>query len=117
MLTDKEREFLLYWERNREKESSFASKLLGGLPMAILFSLPIILSVVAVYLFIPDWYMKISKTSPGTFITIIFAMLLISLFFSFFRMQFKWEMNEQLHKELKSKENRAASNADPDNKK
>lgn len=106
MLTNKEKQFLLYWERNRERENIFINKLLGGLPMAFLFSLPIILSVVSVWLFLPDWYMKISKTSPGTFITVIFAMLIISLFFSFFRMQYKCEMNEQLYKELKQKESK-----------
>jgi len=26
------------------------------------------------------------------------------LFFSYFRMQYKWEMNEQLYQELKSKQ-------------
>ena len=106
MLTDKETEFLLYWERNREGQSSFISKLGRGLPMAVIFSLPIILLVVVVWIFFPDWYMKISKTSPGTFITAIFAIVLIILFYSFFRMQFKWEMNEQLYKELKQKENK-----------
>jgi len=105
MLTEKDIEFLRYWEKNRESESTFSSKLLSGIPMAILFTLPILLLVLTVWLFIPDWYMKISKTSPGMFISAIFAMILIVLFYSFFRMQFKWENNEQLYKELKNKEN------------
>lgn len=104
MLTEKEKQFLVYWEKNRERENEFVNKLMGGLPMALLFSLPIILSVVVVWLFFPDFYMKISQTSPGTFFTIVIALMLISCFYSFFRMQFKWEMNEQLHQELKKKE-------------
>lgn len=104
MLNEQEIKFLRYWEQNRERENKFERKLTAGLPMALIFSLPIVLSVVVVRLFLPEWYTKISKTSSGTFITIIFAMIIIVLFFSFFRMQYKWEMNEQLYQELKSKE-------------
>jgi hypothetical protein len=105
MLPEQETKFLQYWEQNRERENTFLRKLTGGMPMALIFSMPIVLSVVVVRLFLPEWYTKISKTSPGTFITIIFAMIIVALFYSFFRMQYKWEMNEQLYKELKAKEN------------
>jgi hypothetical protein len=107
MITDKEKEFLRYWEKSRENENTFFSKLGRGLPMAILFGLPIILLVLVVRLFFPDWYMKISQISPGMFITAIIAVIAVVLFYSFFRMQYKWEMNEQLYKELKNKENNA----------
>ncbi|MEO6550348.1 MAG: hypothetical protein ABIN94_20250 [Ferruginibacter sp.] len=103
MTNEKEMAFLIYWERNREIESTFKSKLLRGFPVAILFGLPIILMVVVVRLFFPDWYMKISATSPGMFVTAIVAMIGVVFFYSYFRMQYKWEMNEQLYKELKSK--------------
>lgn len=103
MITEKEYEFLRYWEKNRESESTFINKLLGGLPMAMIFTLPIILLVVVVWLFFPDWYMKISVTSPGTFLTVVIAMFIIMIFYSVFRMHYKWETNEQLYKELKSK--------------
>jgi hypothetical protein len=105
MLTEKEEQFISFWEKNRERENTFINKLLGGLPMAILFALPILLLVITVYLFIPEWYTKISKTSPGMFLTAIFAMSIIVFFYSFFRMQFKWENNEQLYQELKHKQN------------
>jgi len=36
----------------------------------------------------------------------VIAMACVVLFYSYFRMQYKWEMNEQLYKELKSKENK-----------
>ena len=104
MLSEQEIKFLQYWEQHRETENTFVRKLTGGLPMALIFSMPIVLSIVVVRLFLPEWYTKISKTTPGTFITIIFAMIIVALFYSFFRMQYKWEMNEQLYKELKAKE-------------
>jgi len=109
MITEKEIAFLRYWERNSEIENSFVSKLMRGLPMAFLFGLPIILFVVVVKLFIPEWYMKIAGSSGGAFATAVIAMLIVVVFYAYFRMQFKWEMNEQLYKELKSKENKINS--------
>ena len=107
MISEKEIAFLRYWESHREIENTFISKLTRGFPMALLFGLPIILLVVVVRLFLPEWYMKISGTSPGMFITAILAMLGVVIFYAYFRMQYKWEMNEQLYKELKSKENKS----------
>ena len=71
--------------------------------MAILFTLPIIFSLAAVYFFSPDWYTKISQKANGAITSIMISVLLIILFFSIARMHFKWEMNEQLYNELKSK--------------
>ena len=68
--------------------------------MAMLFSLPVIGLIVVIYIFFPDWYTKISDTTPGTFITVISAVLICVIFFSYFRMQYKWEMNEQLYREF-----------------
>ncbi|MEJ7625996.1 MAG: hypothetical protein WKF35_03950 [Ferruginibacter sp.] len=107
MLSEKENNFILYWEGVRMRESSFTRKLYGGLPMAIVFGLPIILFILVVYLFFPDWYMKISNTKSGSFIVIIIAVLIAIFFFSYFRMHFKWEMNEQLYLELKSRRSRS----------
>ncbi len=107
MITEKEVQFLRYWERVRVAESTFTSKLSRGLPMAFLFGLPIILTVVVVKLFVPDFSMKISKTSAGAFVTVVIATGIIIVFYAFFRMQYKWEMNEQLYQELKIKENKS----------
>ena len=104
MLSEKQNNFILYWESVRERESNFIRKLYGGLPMALIFGLPIILFVVVVYLFFPDWYMKISGTSGGTFMVVVIAVIISILFFSFFRMHFKWEQNEQLYLELKHRQ-------------
>lgn len=113
MITERDKQFMRYWEQNREKESTFLTKLLKGLPMAIMFGLPIILSVIVVTLFFPEWYTKISQTTPGMLITAMIAVFLIVLFYSYFRMHYKWEMNEQIYRELKIKEEKeAAAEAD-----
>jgi len=50
MISEKDIAFLQYWEQVREKENTFTSKISGGLPMAFLFALPIILSGTQKYL-------------------------------------------------------------------
>ncbi len=106
MLTDKETAFIKYWELHRDEQNTFLSKLFRGFPMAVMFGLPIILFILAVYLWFPDWYTKISATTSGSFMTIVIAVLICIVFFSYFRMHFKWEMNEQLYLELKQKQKR-----------
>jgi amino acid permease len=104
MLTAKELEFIKYWEAHRTEQNSFVSKLLRGFPMALMFGLPIILFILAVYIWFPAWYTKISDTTSGSFITIVIAVSIAIIFFAYFRMHFKWEMNEQLYMELKHKQ-------------
>lgn len=98
-----------HWEMVRESESRFMSKLVRGLPVAMLFGLPIILSLIAVYVLSPEWYSKISQAASGILGTLIIAVIITILFFSYFRMHFKWEMNEQLYQELKSRQNNTQS--------
>ncbi|MEO6404295.1 MAG: hypothetical protein ABIY51_13665 [Ferruginibacter sp.] len=110
MLSPEQNLFIHYWETNRERYNSFASKFLRGLPFAIISFAPILLFVGMVYLFFPDWYGKISNSSPASYFVAVIAVLITILFFAYFRMQFKWEMNEQLYHELlikQQKENAA----------
>jgi len=106
MISEKEKQFLRYWEQNREGENTFMSKLTQGLPMALMFGLPIILLVIIVRLFFQEWYTKISQTTPGMMITALIAVVILVFFYAYFRMQYKWEMNEQLYQELKIKEDK-----------
>ena len=72
--------------------------------MACVFGLPILLLIVCVYLFIPDWYIKISKTSPQAFFVVVIAVIIAIIFYAIVRMHFKWEMNDQMYLELKHKQ-------------
>jgi preprotein translocase subunit SecY len=103
MLSEKDKDFIIYWEKEKDSRSSFSAKLTQGLPMAALFCSPILLFIAAVYLFFPEWYTRVSSRLPGSITTIIIAVIICILFFSYFRMQYKWESNEQLYKELKQK--------------
>lgn len=118
MLSEKEEVFLRRWEAVREAEGTFKHKLLSGLPMASLFALPILLFFVIVKIFFPSWFTTAThkqtevvvpeltqqhmSLSAGNVIMAFIAVLLVVLFFSYFRMHYKWENNEQLYKELKS---------------
>ena len=104
MISPKEIAFINHWELVRDDYATFKSKLKRGLPMAILFTFPIIFSVVAVYFLSPEWYTKVGQKIKGEFSTIMIALLICILFFSYFRMHFNWEMNEQLYHELKKKQ-------------
>lgn len=104
MITEKEKQFIVYWQQEREKLGTVKAKLLNGLPMAVLFTVPVLLLLFSVQLFFPEWQTRISKTSAGTFVTVIIALFICILFFAYFRMHYKWEMNEQIYQELKSRE-------------
>jgi MFS superfamily sulfate permease-like transporter len=103
MLSEKDKDFIIYWEKEKERRNTFAAKLTDGLPMAALFAVPILLFITIVYLFFPEWYTKVSSRLPGSVAIIVVAVIICILFFSYFRMQYKWEMNEQLYRELKQK--------------
>jgi len=104
MLTEKEIAFVSRWESTRDSEASFRRKLLAGLPMALLFYIPVPLFLISIYLFLPEWYARVSNRAPGAMITILIGLAIAVFFFSYFRMHFKWEMNEQLYRQLKMKQ-------------
>ncbi len=100
MIPDKETQFLEYWKANREELAKPISKILRGLPVALLFVMPIILLVILVYIFSPDWYAKVAPSDSGTFYAIFLALFLTAVFIAYFRMQFKWESNEEYYKKI-----------------
>ena len=98
MLTEKENQFILYWEANREKENKFWRQLSFGAPWGLVFALPILVAVI-----FHDWYKNMIPISKSQLILISIAVIAIATFYSVFRMKFKWENNEQIYKELKFK--------------
>ncbi|MEI9956748.1 MAG: hypothetical protein WDM90_10705 [Ferruginibacter sp.] len=95
--------------------------------MAFMFGLPILIFFGVVKIFFPAWFntasqkptdvitpqlsQKFMTLSAGDVTMAFIAVIIVVLFFSYFRMNYKWEMNEQLYKELKAvqkKEQQAA---------
>jgi hypothetical protein len=99
MLTKEEESFIIYWEKNREKEKSIWRKFLYGSPWGLIFALPILIAVI-----FHDWYKNMVYISPSLITLIIIAVLGIAVFYTLFSMQFKWDRNEQLYEALKFKQ-------------
>jgi pilus assembly protein TadC len=99
MITEQEKLFIDYWDKNRDKQKRSFYQLLVGLPIGLVFALPILLSVI-----FHDWYKQMSFISGSQLTVILIGVLGIAVFFALFRMKFKWEENEQLYKELKYKQ-------------
>jgi pilus assembly protein TadC len=99
MLTNDEKLFLEFWEKNRDGQKRFIRQLAAGLPMGLIFALPVLIAVI-----FHNWYKSMIYISNSQVIVIIIGVVGIAVFFAMFRMKFKWENNEQLYKELKFKE-------------
>ncbi len=99
MLTEDEKLFIEYWEKNRDKKKHFVSQLAYGLPYGLVFALPVLVALI-----FHDWYKSMVYISNSQVIVIIIGVLSIAIFFAVFRTRFKWENNEQAYKELKFKE-------------
>jgi len=104
MLNEKERLFVEYWEIHREREKTVLYQLLTGLPMGLLFSVPIILILLSGKL----WYKRadmVANSQMSTLVLII-AVFLIALFVAVMYKRHQWDMKEQQYLELMAREHR-----------
>ncbi len=85
----------------REKQKKLLYKLAIGLPVGLVFSLPVLLSVL-----FHDWYKTMIFISSTQITLILITVFGIAVFFALFKMKFKWEENEQRYKELKFKQSK-----------
>src|ERR1700730_688843 len=102
-LTDKDLQFMAYWEQNRLKEKKLLNQLLIGLPLGIVFAAPVLLN-----LFL-GWHKRADmmiNTSLNP-IVLITAILMIVVFVAVFSRKHKWEMKEQYYRELYVKRERS----------
>lgn len=100
MLSDEEKAFVAYWEQNRLKEKKTFRQLLIGLPLGLVFTLPILIN------FMSGWYKRAdmmghAQFNPGVLLS---AALIIIVFFAIFNRRHRWEMQEQRYLELKAKD-------------
>ena len=101
-ISEDERKFLLYWEMQRLKDKRLTNQLMFGLPIGILFSIPILIN----FFMGKFWYKRadavgISQFSPTI---LVIAVLLITVFVALLNRRFRWERLEQQYLELKAKE-------------
>jgi glycopeptide antibiotics resistance protein len=103
MLTDHEEAFITYWAANRDKQKRTFRQFLLGIPLALLFVIPIAIN------FFSGWYKRATmmrdtgEFSPGV---LLMALLGIVVFIAIFSRKFKWEQNEQRYIELLARKER-----------
>lgn len=95
MITEEEKKFIIYWEKNRVRQKKFFYKLLIGLPAGLIFGLPILITLI-----FNDWYKNMQFISGSQVIVVIIAVICIIVFYALFRMKYLWESKEQLYIEL-----------------
>jgi hypothetical protein len=103
MLTEREKQFMEYWKQNRDKEKKVFRQLLVGLPLGLLFVIPIIIN------FTSGWYKRATMwanghTDDSVISTLIIASIIILVFVAIFSKRHRWEMNEQDYQELEAKQ-------------
>ena len=100
MLTEEEKTFLEYWEKNRDKEKKWTRQLMFGLPLGLIFGLPIILN------YLSGWYKRANMVGNSQFNPniLIVAVLIIAVFVAIFYKRQRWEQLEQRYHELKNRE-------------
>ena len=107
MLSEEEEAFIVYWRNNREKQKRTFRQFLLGIPLALLFVIPIWIN------FFSGWYKRaamISNTSDFSAGTLLLALILIVVFIAIFSRKFKWDQYEQRYIELLAKKQKQEEN-------
>ena len=102
MITEEEKMFLQYWEANRLREKKIMLQLLIGLPVGMLFGLPVIFM-----LFSGKFWYKRADMEANTHLNplvLIIAVTLIIVFVAIFYKRHQWEMKEQQYLEIKARQ-------------
>jgi cation transporter-like permease len=101
-LSADEKKFLAYGEANRLREKRLTTQLMYGLPMGILFAVPIIVN----FLMGRFWYKRADAVGMSQFspTVLVVAVLLIAVFIALINRRFRWEKLEQQYLEIQSRE-------------
>lgn len=112
MQTNHQERFIEYWKNNRDREKKLYRQLIFGLPLGLLISGGIIISVIT-----DRWYERadmVANTELNPTVLIV-AVVIIAVFTGFFYKKFRWDQNEQLYKELMAKKKKDDAKQDTEN--
>jgi hypothetical protein len=105
MISEEEKKYIAWWEERRLRDKKTLKQWLVGLPIGLLFGVPIFVN------FFSGWYKRAdmivnSRMSNNQLdpLVLMIAVIMITSFVAIFSKRHKWEMNEQRYKELKAKE-------------
>jgi len=98
LYTEDEKKFIEYWRENRDYQATLTYHLLFGLPIGLLFSLPIVINFLLGRL----WYKRADAVGLSQFnpAVLIIAVMVISVFIAIVNRRFRWEKLEQQYLEL-----------------
>lgn len=108
MLTGQEKDFIDYWERNRVRRKKIFRQFLIGIPVGLLFTIPIVIN------FASGWYKRaamVANTGDFNPLVLLLALVLIVGFVAIFYEQHKWDQHEQRYRELLAREPEERSSA------
>jgi H+/gluconate symporter-like permease len=101
MLTQEEKDFIQYWEQNRDRRKSIFRQFLVGIPIGLLFTVPIVISLKS------GWDKRASmEANSADFnpMVLLVALLIIIVFTAIFYQRHKWDQYEQRYRELLSRQ-------------
>jgi hypothetical protein len=111
MLTSQEKDYIKYWEENRDKQKKVFRQFLVGIPVGLLFVIPIVVNLAS------GWYKRAAMEvntpdfSPGV---LLVALLLIVGFTAIFSKRHQWDLREQHYQELLAKSSREVAADQPE---
>lgn len=102
MMSEQEKLFVEYWEANRLKEKKLMKQLLIGLPVGVLFGVPIIFMLLSGRF----WYKRadMEATSHLNPVVLVVAVVVIVVFVAVFYKRHQWDMKEQQYLEIKARD-------------
>ena len=108
MLTPEEEKFIKYWGENRDKVQTGFRQYRTGLSIGFVLGIGILIN------FATGWYTRANMVanSQSTPFILIFGLVIIAIFCSFFYRQFNREANDQRYKELLIKKEKQIKEAE-----
>jgi hypothetical protein len=117
MLSEKEKDFILWWEFERERKRISFRELLKASPLGLTIVYGIILSLLFIKIF--GGYdradMVFNREASSLILVLLIASLLVITFIAVFSVRHKREANEQYYLELKAREKKEAKELSPGN--
>jgi hypothetical protein len=102
MLTEKEKDFMAWWQENRLKKKKGLRQYYFAMPLGAIIVITTFIN------FFSGWYKRAemrlkTEISPSLIITLFIAGILIIAFFAVFTVKHRWDVNEQYYQELSAK--------------
>ena len=98
---------MAWWELNRDKQKKLVRQWFVGLPIGLIFVIPIIINLSSGWYKRADMEVNNQQLNP---IVLLVAMIVIISFVAVFYKRHQWDMDEQRYKEMKAKEEREVDN-------